>query len=462
MKKFAASFKAGFLSILLWSIISAAYFGTGSITVAGEAGAKYGLMLMWTVTYSTLACLLLQEAAARLSIVSGRSLGEALVIEFEDSATKSLIYFMIFSAIVVGCAAYQSGNVMGTVAGAKLVVNTFSPEIAQNPTAPLFLGLSLHQLCVILSGLLAFVFLNIPSLKKIANILGISVLLMTLSFIPLAYYVKPPFWDLIKSSFVPVMPRDFSAGLTVLAMIGTTIVPYDLFLGSGVMGKAGQTLKQMRFGLTVAVLIGGFITAAILVVGTRLTGSFSFDAMARTIEGLMGVEAKYLFGFGTFMAGFATMITAPIAGALTAQSLFSPYNKEKWKTQGRYFKATWISILMSGIIFGFFNVKPEAAIIVAQALNGLILPFIAIFLLFVINNRRVMGDKINSWFSNILMALSVCVTLIVGMETVTENIGRIWENAKGMGVTLFTIITILSVLATLYIIYKIYLKRKQE
>lgn len=460
-KEFVDQSKAGLLSIILWSVISAAYFGTGSITVAGKAGADYQLMLLWSITYSTIACLLLQEAAARLSIVSGHSLGEALVIEFQDSATKSLIYFLIFSAIVVGCAAYQTGNVLGTVSGVKLIASTFNHDIASGFTEPTSLYLSPLQWSVLVCGGIAFVFLNIPSLKKIANILGIAVLLMTLSFIPIAWAVKPSFSDLLFNSIIPTMPRNFEAGVMVLAMIGTTIVPYDLFLGSAVMGKQGQTLRQMRFGLGTAVIIGGIITAAILIVGTKLAvGNFTFDNMALKIEEIMGTWARYLFGFGMFIAGFCTMITAPIAAALTAQSLFMTNNPERWRTQGLYFKATWMTVLFTGIGFGFMNFKPEAAIILAQALNGLILPFIAIFLLFVVNNPKIMGDKMNSWFSNTLMAIAVCICLIVGIETIIENFNKLWENARGKGVTLFSVISTLSVIITLIIVYKIHLKRK--
>lgn len=462
-KEFIDQSKAGLLSIILWSVISAAYFGTGSITVAGKAGADYQLTLLWSITYSTLACLLLQEAAARLSIVSGHSLGEALVVEFQDSATKSLIYFLIFSAIVAGCAAYQTGNVLGTVSGVKLIASTFNNDIATGFTEPTAFYLSPLQWSVFICGCVAFVFLNIPSLKKIANILGIAVLLMTLSFIPIAWVIKPSFTDLLINSIVPTMPRNFDAGVMVLAMIGTTIVPYDLFLGSAVMGKQGQTLHQMRFGLGTAVIIGGIITAAILIIGTKLAvGEFTFDKMAIKIEEIMGTWARYLFGFGMFIAGFCTMITAPIAAALTAQSLFITNDPERWRTQGLYFKATWMSVLFTGIGFGFMNFKPEAAIILAQALNGLILPFIAIFLLSVVNNRKIMGDKINSWFSNILMAVAVCVCLIVGMETIMENFNKLWEDAKDKGVTLFSVISTFSVIITLIIVYKIHLKRKEN
>lgn len=460
MKNFLNHFKSGFLSILLWSVISAAYFGTGSITVAGQAGSEFGLTLLWSVTYATLACLLLQEAAARLSIVSGFSLGEALVIEFEDSATRALIYFLIFSAIVIGCAAYQTGNVLGTVAGLKLIAEHMGQNVANATQTFVFLGMNMDQIFVMCSGVAAFIFLNIPSLKKIANMLGIAVLLMTLAFIPISYYVSPPITDILKNSIYPTIPRDFREGVLILAMIGTTIVPYDLFLGSGVMGKAGQTLRQMRFGLSVAVLIGGFITAAILIVGTAVPkGQFSFAAMAKTIEEILGTPGRYLFGFGMFTAGFCTMITAPIAAALTAQSLFIRDNPEKWRTQGLYFKITWMSVLFTGLIVGFLNFRAETAIILAQALNGLILPFIAIFLLFVVNNRKVMGNNVNGWFSNILMAVSVCICLIVGMETVAENIAKLWENAKEKGVTLFGIITALSVLITMILMFKIYVKR---
>ena len=75
------SIKKGLLSILFWSVISAAFIGPGTVTTASAAGASFDLDLIWALVFATLACIVLQEAAARVTIGSGKTLGEAIAIK---------------------------------------------------------------------------------------------------------------------------------------------------------------------------------------------------------------------------------------------------------------------------------------------------------------------------------------------------------------------------------------------
>ena len=84
--------------------------------------------------------------------------------------------------------------------------------------------------------------------------------------------IQPSFSEILKDSFVPRILSGSEAGVLILGLIGTTIVPYNLFLGSGISTQK-QTVKEMRFGLAVAVLLGGLFSMAVLVVGTSVSGS---------------------------------------------------------------------------------------------------------------------------------------------------------------------------------------------
>ncbi|WP_372650974.1 divalent metal cation transporter, partial [Draconibacterium sp.] len=111
------STKKRILNILFWSVVSAAFIGPGTITTAAKSGAALGTDLLWALLFSTLACLLLQEAAARLTITSGLNLGQAIVHQFEKSKAKLPILILVLGAIVIGAAAYEMGNLLGAVAG---------------------------------------------------------------------------------------------------------------------------------------------------------------------------------------------------------------------------------------------------------------------------------------------------------------------------------------------------------
>ena len=111
------------LDILFWSVIAAAFIGPGTVTTAARAGSDFGFTLAWALVFSTVACLVLQEAAGRVTVLTGRELGEALSDRFRGSRLRASVPTLLAVGIVLGCAAYQAGNILGAVAGLQLVVD---------------------------------------------------------------------------------------------------------------------------------------------------------------------------------------------------------------------------------------------------------------------------------------------------------------------------------------------------
>jgi len=426
------SAKKRILNILFWSVVSAAFIGPGTITTAAKSGAAFGTDLLWALVFSTFACLLLQEAAARLTIISGKNLGQAIVQQFEKSKSKLFIIFLVLGAIVLGAAAYEMGNFLGAVAGFHLIFN-IPPYIL-----------------VLIIGVVSAIILNIPSLKIISTILGLVVVLMGIGFLITAILVQPSFIEIAKGAFIPRLPKSANAGVLVLGLIGTTIVPYNLFLGSGISNK-NQSVKEMRFGLVIAILLGGLFSMAVLIVGTSVVGEFSFDELALALQEEIGTSGKYLLGFGLFAAGFTSAVTAPLAAAITIKSLFGNKNPEKWKPNSINFKLGWIVVLLSGIGFAIGNVKPIPAIILAQALNGFLLPFVSIFLFVVINNRKITKSKTNPFILNIAMIFVIFVTLVLGLNSATKVFFSIFRIEILNGNLLLFILSIISAIVSIFI-----------
>ena len=395
------SIKKRILNILFWSVISAAFIGPGTITTAASSGASYGTALLWALLFSTLACLLLQEAAAKISIVTGKNLGQSISDYFENRSSKTVVLLLVLGAILVGSAAYEMGNLLGAVEGIKLLFDIPS------------------YMLVLVIGVIAAILLSIPSLRIVSTILGILVVIMGIGFLVTAIMVKPAFNEIIKGTFIPSFPGP-QAGMLVLALIGTTIVPYNLFLGSG-LSKKGQSLKEMRFGLSIAIVLGGIFSMAVLIAGSAISGTFSFEALAGVLQDMMGPAGKYLLGFGLFAAGFTSAVTAPLAAAVTLSSLFGQNKPEKWRSASWRFRIAWILVLCTGIGFASLNIKPVPAIILAQALNGFLLPFVSIFLYVVIQKslyRRTISNRI----SNALMLIVIYITLIIGLNSAVKAV----------------------------------------
>jgi manganese transport protein len=431
--------KKRLLSILFWSVISAAFIGPGTVTTAASAGATEGYALLWALAFSTIATLVLQEASARITIASGLNLGQALRRQYSSGAARSIVIPLVVGAIIFGSAAYETGNILGAVAG---------------------IALNWHMSTIVLTlliGIIAFLLLWFGSTNVIAKILGILVAFMGVLFLTTAILLHPPIGRILEGSIIPSIPG--SSGLLVLALVGTTVVPYNLFLGSGISG--GQTLGELRFGLSIAIILGGIISMGILVVGAAVTGTFTFGALSDQLTMQLGSWAGYFFGFGLFAAGLSSAITAPLASAITAQSLFGDEKQALWEEHSRNFRLIWCGVLLIGVVFGLLGLKPIPAIIIAQALNGIVLPFAAITLWIVVNDAKLMGKQaLNRSFSNILTGIIVIITVILGVINIVKaTINTFSWNMPGEGTLLIISGTVILIVA--YPLYNV-LRRKRR
>lgn len=398
--------KKRLLNILFWSVLSAAFIGPGTITTAASAGTGYGFTLLWTLVFATLACIVLQEASARLTIASGKNLGQAMRHRFQDSTIGKFTAYLVLLSILLGCAAYEAGNILGGVAGAALITDISGVMLT--------LGI----------GLTAFLLLWFGSTRIIAQTLGGIVAVMGICFLSTAIIMKPSLGPVFSSAMTPSLPS--GSELLVIGLIGTTVVPYNLFLGSGI--KHTQNIKEMRFSLSLAVVLGGMVSMAVLIVGTTITGSFTYEALAGSLGDKLGNWAATFFGIGLGAAGLSSALTAPLAAALTARGFMGEENDPAWKDRGKKMRIVWGLVLLTGIIFGVLQVQPIPAIILAQALNGIILPFITIFLLLVMNDASLLDkSSINSRYYNILMGIFVFATLIIGLTNVAKALNNISE-----------------------------------
>ena len=247
-------------SVILYSVISAAFIGPGTITTAISAGATHQLRLLWAVALGTLGCLVLQEVSARIVISSGLNLGEASKKCF-GSRWGNALMVLVGVTVILGCAAYEAGNMLGAVAGLSLLshVNT--------------------NILTVLVAAVAFVVLYTNKREVISWLMTALVGLMGVAFFVLALQQPFSVSDVLKQAVVPTFPS--GSALLILGLVGTTIVPYNIFLGTGI--SKGKTIPLMRTGLTVSVLVGGTITAAILVAGTSVQAFSSFPELAESL-----------------------------------------------------------------------------------------------------------------------------------------------------------------------------------
>ena len=108
------------LNILFWSVIAAAFIGPGTVTTAARAGSDFRFALAWALLFSVFACLVLQEASGRITVLTGKELGEAIRSRFSGSGWGRSVPVLAAIGIILGCAAFEAGNLLGGVAGLRL------------------------------------------------------------------------------------------------------------------------------------------------------------------------------------------------------------------------------------------------------------------------------------------------------------------------------------------------------
>lgn len=384
------------------ALIAAAFIGPGTVTICTLAGVQFGYTLLWAMTLSIIATVILQEMAARIGVITQKGLAEIIKEQLKSSFLRKIALVLILSAIVIGNAAYEAGNISGASLGISAIFGT-----------------SLFFVYPILIGVVAFILLFIGNYKFLERSLVLLVIIMSVSFLLTAIITKPNLSLVLKSMFVPSFPKN--SLLTVIGLIGTTVVPYNLFLHASLVKekwKHESDLNKVRKDSFVAIVLGGFVSMAIIIAASSISGFEVKNAadLAKGLEPLYGNFAKYFLGIGMFAAGITSAITAPLAAAYVANSCFG------WKAdlKNTKFRFVWFVILLLGVVFASLKINPIKIIKFAQVANGILLPVVALFLLWIVNKTAVLGKFKNNISQNLISVIIILITIVLGFKSILK------------------------------------------
>jgi NRAMP (natural resistance-associated macrophage protein)-like metal ion transporter len=391
-----SSFGPGFL-------VAAAFIGPGTVTSCSLAGAQFGYALIFALMFAVATTLILQEMTGRLSLGSGYDLGRSLREFPQNQVTKILFVILTLCSITFGCAAYEAGNLVGGALGLEMVSSL--PK----------------KIWVLVISLVAAFILSQKKYRVVEKFLIFLVFFMSLSFLVTLILVKPDLLAILKG-LIPSFP-DKSLYL-VLALVGTTVVPYNLFLHSSTVKEKWsnkEDLRDVKKDLLISIGLGGLISVSIVV-----TSAVAFyekgialengAQMAQQLKPLFGSFTNLLFGMGFFAAGLSSAITAPYAAAFASSGILG------WKGghNSSKFRAVWMGVIGTGLIVSLFDFNPLAIIVFAQVANGLVLPVASIFLLIVLNNRQKMEDLANTPVQNIVGGLVILLVSFLGIWNILK------------------------------------------
>ncbi|WP_455257776.1 Nramp family divalent metal transporter, partial [Peptoniphilus asaccharolyticus] len=361
MKKY--TFKEKLKALGPGMLIVGSFIGPGTITSSTRAGATYGYQLLWCILFSVLAVIIMQGMAARLGIVTQTGLSENLIEDLKERPIlKGMMVILVSAAIILGGVAYMSGDLTGTAIGLSALTGIPSRVIAP-----------IWGICIL------FISNHNNAIKWLEKLLTVCVSIMAVIFVITMFVVRPDFTEILKGLIPSV---ESNSVMTCVALIGTTVVPYNLFIHAT---SARQTWKDpdqiplAQFDVTFSMIVGGIITGAVMITaGTVVKGMEISSAvdMAQQLEPLLGNLSVPFLAIGLVAAGISSAVITPLGVSYVLAGLFG---WELNKRDKRYF-ATNVLILFFGIVGAATGFNPITIIMAAQAVNGIFLP-VSVFVL---------------------------------------------------------------------------------
>ncbi|PZX57086.1 NRAMP (natural resistance-associated macrophage protein)-like metal ion transporter [Algoriphagus ratkowskyi] len=392
-------------------IIAAAFIGPGTVTVCTLAGVNFGFSLLWALGLSVISTILLQEISGRLGLITGKDLSQLIRSQTGNPILRYFSMGLVLIAIGLGNAAYESGNISGTNLGLQVFWEV--PTIS-------FSGMEIHLGNLIL-GIIAFGLLWIGNYKTLERALVGLVIFMSIAFTATAFVTKPD-WSRVFAGFIPSWT---DANLpTLVALIGTTVVPYNLFLYASLAKNrwsGSADIPWMRRDIVVSIVLGGIVSMAILIVGASNVSTEISSALdvSKGLEGVFGSYAKYFMGFGLMAAGLTSSITAPLAAGLVICGIMGWDQEIRSKTM----RASMGVIVGMGLIFSSLGIKPIQLITLAQLANGVLLPLVSGWIIWIASQKSIMGDYRNKSLHTFIAVLIWLVTLLLGMKSIVAVLG---------------------------------------
>nr|WP_245629824.1 Nramp family divalent metal transporter [Domibacillus robiginosus] len=386
------------------AIVTASFIGPGTVTTATKAGASFGYAVLWAIVFSIVATLILQEMTARLGIMTQSSLGDAIREQFTQPILKYGAMWLVIISILVGCSAYIAGDLLGTSLGISTLTGV--PERVLGPIVGMII------LIIGLTG----------SYKIIEKVMIFLIAIMSITFLTTMVIARPDIGEVVKGAFVPTIPA--GSIITIVALIGTTVVPYNLFIHSSTVQERWNKpsdLKESRLDIIVSIGIGGLITAAVLITSATMIRGIEVESVAELslqLEPILGSWAKIFMSVGLFAAGLSSAIASPLGAAITIGSILRWQNGMK----DRRFKLVFTVVIVIGIVSSAVGFEPLDVLLFAQALNGILLPFISIMLLIIMNNQHRLGEYTNSVRANIAGGLVALVCTGLGIYSLIDAI----------------------------------------
>ncbi len=382
----------------------------GGILTYSQAGAKYGYALLWTLIPTTIALIVVQEMAARMGAATGKGLSDLIREQFGLRMT-------FFTMLVLGLA--DLGTIVAEFAGIASGMGIF--------------GVSKYIAVPLGAALVWFVIVK-GSYKPVERIL-ILFSLIYLAYPVSAYFAHPDWQQALLRTVVPEFRSDPQYIVMVIGLIGTTITPWMQFylqasiVEKGVMRKDyGLARLDVIFGCFITEIVTFFIVVACAATLFKSGHGEINDAAeaAVALRPFAGQFASLLFGIGLVNASLLSAAILPLATAYNVcEGLGFETGVDRRFSEAPVFYSLYTALIVLGAGLVLIPGLPLLTVILlSQVANGVLLPFVLIFMLLLVNRPELMGDMRNGQGANAVAGTTTVVMIIL-------TVMLVWTSVRG-------------------------------
>jgi NRAMP (natural resistance-associated macrophage protein)-like metal ion transporter len=379
----------------------------GGITTYSLAGSEFGLSLLWTLIPITLALIVIQEMCARMGVVSGKGLSDLIRERFGARATFYLMIALFLTNL---------GNAISNFAGVAASMEIFGVN---------------KYVSVPLSAFFVWWLVVKGSYKSVEKAFLVACLFY-ISYIVSGFMVKPDWGDITSAFLTPTIELTPQYLTLAVGVVGTTIAPWmQFYLQSSVVDKGLKpedyqyARMDVVFGSIIVNIVAFFIIllCAVTIHQAGIQIETAKDA-ALALAPLAGKYCTWLFAFGLLNASLFAASILPLSTAYTICEAFgweSSVNR-KFAEAPQFYGLYSIMIILGAAVILFPDLPLIPIMFYSQVINGVLLPVILIFMLILVNDRRIMGKFTNGWVLNLISLITIAVLILLSGAMVISTL----------------------------------------
>ena len=360
-------------------------------------GASTGYSQLWLLLLSTPMMIAIQNMAARIAMVTGKSLPEITTAFYSKRLTILMVSILAMANILT--------------IGADLNAIATILHITTSYKTP--------NLLILVTGLITWliVFGKYRTIKRV--LIGLTAILGV--YILSAVLARPPLLLVIKNTFIPQLPADTAWIIAALGMLGTTISPYLMFWQASEEKEEKKSIVQageVGFDTVTGMIWSNLLAYAMIITGAAVLYGASHDlqdvnALANTLRPVAGQYAFSLFALGIVVSG---LLAAPVLAGSTAYAVADTFGwREGMDNKISDAKGFYIVFVGAMLVGAAIDMSPRISVVDAlyysQVLDGMLIPVLIGIMLILSNNRAAMGEFTASRFENIFSSFALFVTL---------------------------------------------------